>query len=1703
MNIWNRLGDLAKGTRDWVGDIALGAVSLTGAKFAWDVFTAPMNTDEQFNGFFNSVKNAGVNTVKNIARPFGGVIGATIAVGESAIRQPLSAGLMFAAEPTQGLGKAIENRQEVSIGQAASNLLAKSSPLRLLPDSLTPALFDDKFNIYDSRQRKAAFKDSLYGRYTSGTLDAAAQIFLDPTIILGKATAAAKAADKASDAIFAINEVKTTGFGATSTLSKRAERYAKLAEDFAANDSIWAMNHPLVKSSNNQATVSYLLGTTTTKEEAINTLAALFGDKSAIDALDILKRPDIAVPMRIANGEVSISDLKTLLNEESALMAGQDETMLPLLLRTPEEIAADRAYITAWGQHDKYLAQLTETPFREGIGRFGQAIGREVATARSLPFHAKEVTSFSRSDVYQPTPFHTMYSRISWLENERPSGMVNLNEGDSIREVTAVVNRLVALSKPGNVVTRVFGDAGFSRAEGMKVINAYAAAASPEARAQVINNLESRGYQVISKKNGIDTATAEKLYNTHINRRTGLMRELKEEGYLYDHIEKRMTKVPLFESQTANFLPVADFDTIEKVIRRNKSAISAVSFKASELAAVTSDIWKASVLLRLGYPIRNAVDSQLRIWATVGAMASLRHLAEGGKNVMQNATSSRIGNRLVDRFDRVGKLELSNVKKSVSTLDSEVKLAENNLKILTESLKSNPNDLDLIGRIAVEKNKLAAKMAALEDNQVTLRELMTEDVTKKKTIGTGQWKVSSKYSDAEGSDYTVWDGFGGPNGGLYQQINSSDRSFSALMEDYSTLYSASVRSKGQGAVFPGQKDYYLAWANALNTDFANSAVVRELIAGKKVEDVAKWLEENKTLRTRMGIQRGDSMEHVAQVKHFVDNYIPNGYGIREEMLGPYAALKSKFPNLRDYKDGGMGGLPETKSVVGFVDTNYLAQMPGNITDKEGVDFYVKKLRSGEGFDNPIMVIYDNETGLAFIGEGNHRLQAAIKEGLSGVPVRVVRGRVDATKKLDSSGIGLGADTVGRKPMQVKNGKTLPYTTRGIYGDIEYMPTDVHPSYIFDKEFIVNPDTMQVPKVSEEFLRKAIPDETKLPVVHGHLIEENINWTSKMNARTMTNFLFKWLATKPEDAWARHPLFIDLYRKSINDRVATAEALKGGKFTREEFDNIQYALEKDARADALKGVKDILYNVERRTNAAHMLRYVSPFFSAQENAIKTWLKIASDKPVVISRAATIWNSPNRSGLVTNSDGEPVSDGSPFDGSETIWLPVPGGLKKIPILGEGLSSLDQVGISKRSLDVVFQGNPFGVSIGPLTAIPVSKIIKMKPEFGEVVSFAFPYGPDDSVKQFLPTWGRRLFDMSEGLNNSDYAKMYQLIWITEQHKSRDEQRAYLTEGQVKKKVDAYYKMRAAANLILPFSPQFASPYRFYMDQWRVYSQQYGLGADAKFLEDFPEFFDFATSLSKNPTGSQATMDSVQNAKRYSGLISSVSGDNMNLVGLITNGSNAAKYSPTAYWWQSETTISPGTTETFRGRQTPLEAAAKNQARKGWATYRKVTAVLDAHLADRGLTSYEQNGAEDLKAVKVNLINELSKDIDPATGKPTGSPSAWAQDYRDFDGLKTSKTIQGLRKIISNENFMKDNGSDPTWKSVALYIQARDSVASLLAGRASSNISSKANMDLRLMLDYYVTQLKNGDKEFADIYERFLSQDAIYDKMLGLSNG
>ncbi len=170
-------------------------------------------------------------------------------------------------------------------------------------------------------------------------------------------------------------------------------------------------------------------------------------------------------------------------------------------------------------------------------------------------------------------------------------------------------------------------------------------------------------------------------------------------------------------------------------------------------------------------------------------------------------------------------------------------------------------------------------------------------------------------------------------------------------------------------------------------------------------------------------------------------------------------IKSSFPGLQDYKDGGSGGLVGSRSTVGFVSTDALKDMAGNIAgNEEIVESYKKSLREGKGFairdfngrpfNDPIMVIYDNETGLAFVGEGNHRLQAAIAENIPYVPVRVVSGK--ASEMVEDA-------EKGRFPKQIKNNKEPKFLETGSLSGQPvsegYVPPEMHPSYVFDEEFV--------------------------------------------------------------------------------------------------------------------------------------------------------------------------------------------------------------------------------------------------------------------------------------------------------------------------------------------------------------------------------------------------------------------------------------------------------------------------------------------------------------------------------------------------------------------------------------------------------------------------------------------------------------------------
>jgi hypothetical protein len=464
---------------------------------------------------------------------------------------------------------------------------------------------------------------------------------------------------------------------------------------------------------------------------------------------------------------------------------------------------------------------------------------------------------------------------------------------------------------------------------------------------------------------------------------------------------------------------------------------------------------------------------------------------------------------------------------------------------------------------------------------------------------------------------------------------------------------------------------------------------------------------------------------------------------------------------------------------------------------------------------------------------------------------------------------------------------------------------------------------------------------------------------------------------------------------------------------------------------------------------------------------------------------------------------------------MWLSLPKGLTRIP----GLDSLNEIGIPKQSLDIIFQGgmdaifndgNPNFVSdifpVGPYAAVPISEVVKRQPKLEEAFKWALPFGPSkNAISGFLPTWMQKAQVLAANQSDPQFAKSYQLIFETEQQKAKEAGLGPVSPKKIMDMTKDYWKMRMASNLIMPFAPQFNSPYKFYLDKAREYRRIYGINADAKFLQDFPDFFDFTTTLSKNPTGVQSSVQAIENIKKYGGLVGDLAKIDPKLVGLIVNDPSGYEFSQASYNYLYGKKVAPDSPEKFLSSQSPAEAQKKTDAEKGWIKYNQLMDIIDTELKNRGLSSTQEKGAEDLAAIKSSVLENLAvkKDVagQPVLNKTTGQleQSAWWDDYLDSDGSKTNRVILGLGKILNDKKFIADNANNPTWKSIKAYVEFRKVVASELISRDTKSITAKSNSDVKMLYDAMVAKLKNDDKMgFAYVYDRFLSQDLVVDKYL-----
>jgi hypothetical protein len=1302
----------------------------------------------------------------------------------------------------------------------------------------------------------------------------------------------------------------------------------------------------MVRSSSNPGLLAHLLGDSVDRDETALILRSALSDPKAMDELRESRRY-ITDALESARGDMSSVD-------EYKLFAAPDESgMIPFLNDDPSVAQDALANYASLAENDKYFAKLMDIGQGGGVltrttGKGLQGIENLVAEGRATRFYDR-TTGTPRVEVFQPTPFHRLYQKISWGLKERPAGLIDFNDADSYREVIATINVIGPQSSSRLIPRPLRGLNLFNEQETKGLLDSYIGARTPEERMVAALNLESTVFRRLTDKYGIDEGIATNIYNNYKGARTSALKSIKDKGFMVDY-DGSIIKVPQLESQTADFLPIMDFKLMDNLLKRDASVIreltGGINDKVLGVIDFLQDAFKAGALLRLGYTQRNAIDSQLRIAASVGSIATLRHLGPGIKNLINNTIP--VPARLIDTYKAVdsGK-NIKQVQQASVKVINELKELRVKIGSLEARLSLKPDDLDAVGELNTLK--------LLEEEKLSVYNHYTDILNRKgvadpkQRIGSGSYKVTT----SDGEVYDLDDAFGGPLGDMFRRIASSGNTFERLVDSNAQAFIKKLASRGIGVVKPTDPAYFEQWAQTLRQQFGNSAVVNKLAAGEPIEDIIKWLRnspEGRDLRKRLAIRSDDSQEYVEKINGFFDQYLPIESGLR-----------------------------------------------GNLKDITAAD-----------------------------------------------------------------------------------------------------------------------------------LRSAFNDPEDLPLIHGHVLEETILNRTAVKADQLINMAFKLIGTLPEDAWARNPLYIELYRREARRRLDIMTGQKVERLTVKE----QSELMAQSHKIALREMKGILFNIERRSNLATAFKYISPFFSAQENSYKTWLKLVAANPAIINRGYLVWNSPNQAGLVTDQEGNPVPAGQ-TTGNDIIWLGLPKGVTKIPVLGKGLESFVKpdaklgddtiygggLGIPKGSLDILFQGgldvlymkgNPNVFSdifpVGPYVAVPVSEIVKRQPSLEDAFKWALPFGPSkDALAGFTPAWFQRVRTLAAGQDDPAFAKTYQLIYNTQQQRAKRNGRDPVPDKEIMKMAQRYWMMRTAANLIMPFAPRFDTPYKYYMDKSREYDRLYGVNSSAKFLEDYPEFFAFSASLSSNPTNVQSSVQAVANIKKYEGLVSDLKKIEPRLIGLITNNFAGYEFSQAAYNYLYSKNISPSSPEKFLSSQSPEEAQRRNEAEKGWIQYNQIMDSIDNDLQDRGLTSTQQKGAEDLAFLKAAVIQKLSQKTD-AEGNPVINPKTgqieqtpWSDDYLDSDGSKTNRVILGLGKIFSNNKFLEANKNNPTWKSVSAYLDFRKALAQELSARKVKSINAKANTDLRFMYDGVVNKLKQDDKMgFAYIYDRFLSQDLVYDKYL-----
>lgn len=445
-------------------------------------------------------------------------------------------------------------------------------------------------------------------------------------------------------------------------------------------------------------------------------------------------------------------------------------------------------------------------------------------------------------------------------------------------------------------------------------------------RAEIIERVETQALERLAAEAGLKTDDVRLIANGAHNGRRLATNRLRSWAYSADpnmailHEHDGAHVAPLAAVQAPSAVAVSDFYEVRRALtrygqfKREHPGFKFAVELPGDIIDLATSAWRTAVLLRPGRPMRSLLfDEQLRVLAKINSSAEflqyLKSEAAGARNFLATVTPKMNEARaLATAGDDPAAIEAA--LRAVRRRQNRVGAAVGGTLAATagggvSSMVLGGMIGGFAGPVGVAAGAAAGAWTARRVGKVAATGFQSLDPS----------VAGLRLSPAFGTAYDF--------DNMYRARASSHQNLLGFLRDTESRFLTGLRQSGRwesiGGAHPGYAD---AWNRVVNRQFANDAVFRKLLAGGSVDDVSRWIVGTpegiayyRQIPVRRHVIERDGIEYVrgwvANLKGMVDSYTMNNGQVKA------AALQGKadVSMLNSMTKGNAALLPEIHAEV--------------------------------------------------------------------------------------------------------------------------------------------------------------------------------------------------------------------------------------------------------------------------------------------------------------------------------------------------------------------------------------------------------------------------------------------------------------------------------------------------------------------------------------------------------------------------------------------------------------------------------------------------------------------------------------------------------------------------------------------------------------------------------------------------------------------